>query len=46
VGWTDVENALKKLDMLTQEEMRLVVARNLEVTHSVDNNVRAIREGA
>ncbi|KAI9429172.1 hypothetical protein H4582DRAFT_2032752 [Lactarius indigo] len=44
-GWTDVENALKRLDMLTQEEMRMAVARNLEVTHSVDNNVRAIREG-
>ncbi|KAH9179178.1 hypothetical protein EDB89DRAFT_1901212 [Lactarius sanguifluus] len=46
VGWTDVEKALKKLDMLTQEEMGMAVARNLEVTHSVDNNVRAIKEGA
>ncbi|KAH9009088.1 hypothetical protein EDB84DRAFT_1446495 [Lactarius hengduanensis] len=46
VGWADVENALKRLDMLTQEEMRMAVARNLEVTHNVDNNVRAIKEGA
>ncbi|KAH9049974.1 hypothetical protein EDB84DRAFT_1433485 [Lactarius hengduanensis] len=46
VGWADVENALKRLDVLTQEEMRMAVARNLEVTHNVDNNVRAIKEGA
>ncbi|KAI9462765.1 hypothetical protein BJY52DRAFT_1221813 [Lactarius psammicola] len=66
VGRADVENALKRLDMLTQREMQTAVARNLEVTHSikaitsdvsgnvnvlkevtrsVDNNVRAIREG-
>ncbi|KAH9080600.1 hypothetical protein EDB83DRAFT_998212 [Lactarius deliciosus] len=45
VGWTDIEDALKRLDMLTQEEMRMAVARNLEVTHNVDNNVRAIKEG-
>ncbi|KAH8989674.1 hypothetical protein EDB86DRAFT_3245182, partial [Lactarius hatsudake] len=44
VGRTDVENALKRLDILTQEEIRTAVARNLEVTCGVDKNVRAIRE--
>jgi len=44
MGRTDIKNALKRLDMLTQEEIR--VARNLEVTDSVDDNVRVIRNGA
>ncbi|KAI0291192.1 hypothetical protein B0F90DRAFT_402769 [Multifurca ochricompacta] len=44
VGRTDVEDALQRLDMLTQEETRIAVARNLEVTHEVDGNVKAIKE--
>ncbi len=42
LGRTDVENALKRLDILTQEEMRMAVAINLEVTHGIDDNVEAI----
>ena len=45
MGRKDVESALQRLDVLTQREMQIVVARNLEVTHNVDNNVRAIKEG-
>jgi len=43
VGRTDVENALKRLDMLTQREMQMAVAINLEVTHGIDDNVKAIK---
>ncbi|KAH9080615.1 hypothetical protein EDB83DRAFT_998834 [Lactarius deliciosus] len=44
VGWTDVENALRRLDVLTQEEMRAVVVRNLEVTHGINDNVKTIKK--
>ncbi|KAH8989663.1 hypothetical protein EDB86DRAFT_2942483 [Lactarius hatsudake] len=43
VGRTDVEDALKRLDVLTQEEMRMAVARNLAITHGIDDNVKAIK---
>jgi len=43
VGWTNVENALKRLDTLTQEEMRMAVAGNLEVTHGINDNVKVIK---
>ncbi|KAI9465571.1 hypothetical protein BJY52DRAFT_1414105 [Lactarius psammicola] len=42
LGRADVESAFKRLDKLTQEEMRMAVARNLEVTHGIDDNVKAI----
>ena len=37
IGRTDVEAALLRLDLLTQEEIMVVVARNLAVTHHVDD---------
>jgi hypothetical protein len=40
VGRTDVENALQRLDILTKEENLLTTARNLEITHRVDVNVK------
>jgi len=43
-GRTDVEDALKRLDMLTKEESLMTAARNLEVTHRVDVNVVATQE--
>ncbi|KAH8998637.1 hypothetical protein EDB92DRAFT_1836316 [Lactarius akahatsu] len=43
VGRTDVENALMRLDVLTQREMQMAVARNLEVTQGIDDNVKAIK---
>ncbi|KAI9443141.1 hypothetical protein H4582DRAFT_2126334 [Lactarius indigo] len=43
VGRTHIEDALKRLDLLTQEEMQMAVARNLEVTNLIDDNVKAIK---
>jgi len=44
VGKKDVEDALEKLDGLTKEETSMTVARNLKVTHDIDENVVAIKE--
>jgi len=41
VGRTEVEDAVLRLDTLTKEENLMMVARNLEVTHRVDGNVKA-----
>jgi len=38
-GRTDVEDAFQQLDTLTKEETSMAVARTLEVTHHVDDNV-------
>jgi hypothetical protein len=40
IGRTDVDDALKRLDKLTQEEARMAVAENLKATHVVDERVR------
>jgi hypothetical protein len=37
-----MEDALKKLDKLTQEEGRMAIAENLMATHAVDERVRRI----
>ena len=42
IGRTDIEDALKGLDMLTQEEVRMAVAQNLKATHAVDERVRGV----
>jgi len=42
VGKTEVEDALKKLDKLTQEEARMVAAQNLKATHTVDERVKGV----
>jgi len=51
VGRTDVEDGLARLDMLTKEENLMTAARNLEVTHrveevvqDVDGNVKETKE--
>jgi hypothetical protein len=44
IGRTDVEDALQRLDTLTKEETLMTAARNLEVTHHVDDNVAAVKE--
>ena len=41
-GKTDMEDALKKIDKLTQEEARMIVAENLKATHAVDNRVAGV----
>ena len=42
IGRTDMEDALKKLDRLTQEEVGMAVAQNLKATHVVDERVRGV----
>ena len=42
IGWTDMEDALKKLDKLTQEGARMVDAANLRATHAVDERVMGV----
>ena len=42
IGRTDMEDALKRLDKLTQEEARMAVAQNLKTTHTVDERVRGV----
>ncbi|KAF8488039.1 hypothetical protein F5888DRAFT_1623654 [Russula emetica] len=44
IGKTDMEDALKKLDKLTQEEARMTIAENLRATHAVDERVREVTE--
>jgi hypothetical protein len=44
IGKTDMEDALKKLDKLTQEEARMIIAENLRATHVVDERVRGVTE--
>ena len=39
VGGTDIEDALKRLDRLTQEEALMAAAQILGLTHTVDNKV-------
>ena len=38
----DMEDALKRLDKLTQEEARMAIAENLRVTHAVDERVASV----
>jgi len=42
VGKTEIEDALKRLDKLTNEEVRMVTAQVLEATHTVDNKVARV----
>ena len=37
-----MEDAMKKLDKLTDEEARMSVAQNLKATHKVDERVRGV----
>jgi hypothetical protein len=44
IGRTDVEDALLRLDSLTKDESLMAVAKNLEITHRVDQNVMVVKE--
>jgi hypothetical protein len=44
MGRTEVEDALQRLDVLTGDELRMVVANILEVAHRVDRNVAVATE--
>ena len=42
VGRTEMEDVLRKLDKLTQEEARMAAAQNLKATHAVDERVKGV----
>ena len=42
IGRSKVEDALKRLDRLTQEEALMACAQNLTITHTVDERVRGV----
>jgi archaellum component FlaC len=42
IGRTDLEDALKRLEKLTDEEVRMATAQVLKVTHTVDDRVRVV----
>ncbi|KAF8494402.1 hypothetical protein F5888DRAFT_656619 [Russula emetica] len=42
IGRTDIEDALKRLEKLTNEEVRMATAQVLKATHTVDDRVRVV----
>ena len=42
IGRTDIEDALKRLDKLTREEVWMGIAQNLQATHTVGKSVREV----
>ena len=46
IGRTDIEDALGRLDRLTQDEVRMAAAQGLKATHDVDEKVQAIDDKA
>ena len=42
MGRTDIEDALERLDKLTQEEARMATAEGLKATHGIDNKVEDV----
>jgi hypothetical protein len=43
-GRSDIEDALQRLDKLTQEEHRMATAQDLRATHRVDERVKGVDE--
>ncbi|KAH9055679.1 hypothetical protein EDB87DRAFT_1280661 [Lactarius vividus] len=43
-GWTDLEDGLKKLDKLTNEEVLMATAQILKVTHRTNDKVTGVGE--
>ena len=44
VGRTEIEDALKRLDRLTQEEARMAAAETLKIAHTVDKKVEGVAD--
>ena len=44
-GRSEIEDALRRLDKLTQEEHRMATARDLRVTHRVDDKIDVVIDG-
>ncbi|KAN0141118.1 hypothetical protein V8E53_000874 [Lactarius tabidus] len=45
LGKTEIEDALKRLDKLTQEEALMATAQLLKLTHGVSNTVKLALDG-
>ena len=45
IGRTDLEDGIKTLDKLTNEEVAMASAQLLKVAHNIDNNVTEVNEG-
>ena len=43
IGKKEMEDALKRLDKLTQDEARMAAAEILKLTHVVDNKVTSLQ---
>ena len=46
IGKTDIEDALKRLDKLANEEGRMGIAQNLNATHAVGERIVEMIHGA
>ena len=44
LGTKDIEDSLKRLDQLTQEEARMATAQLLKITHGIDDNVKDVSD--
>ena len=44
-GDDKIKGVLKRLDRLTQDEVRIAVAQTLSIVHSLDGNVKKVIEG-
>ena len=45
LGNSDIENILRRLDRLTQDEARMMEAHILEVVHGLMNNMKVVMDG-
>ena len=45
IGRTVIEDGLKRLDKLTQEEARMATAQVLKVAHTIDERVAGVGDG-
>lgn len=45
MGKSDIDDALKRLDTLTQEEARMATAEVLKVAHRVEDKVAVLIDG-
>jgi hypothetical protein len=45
LGDSEIENILRRLDRLTQDEARVMEAHILEVVHGLMNNMKVVMDG-
>jgi hypothetical protein len=45
LGESEIEDVLRRLDRLTQEEARMTVAQTLEVVYGLMNTVKVVMDG-